>query len=422
MNSSTHSTPCPKCGHEKTVKHGSSIKCKKCNQYSKIGATDEIEYGDDFINIVCASPRVLTKDQLLKQFKVDPKEWEVERYKVKTSEGYRKDRSVSWHVSYGKVTSGDVEDSGKMLVVPLYHIQATLRRRTEERKSERILIEFIKQAKKHSPKYNKIKYKKVTSGHLLELGLPDMQLGRMVMETEARFELTPESMIEKARAAVSQIITLVSPFNIERVVFPIGNDFFDANTAEGKTVHNTPMRDDPRWQKTFALGQSFLVDTIDLLSLIAPVDVLVIPGNHDEERIHYMGEVLAAWYRNNPNVMVDNRPAKRKYYHYKNNLIGLTHGYYEKMERLASLMAYEEPQLWAKTKYREWHLGDKHHKKDVVYHANELENGVVVRILRSLSTPSVWEFDKGLVGSLKAGEGFVWNGERGLVAQFTAQG
>ena len=417
-----HSIQCPKCGSQKTVKRGTSIQCKECKQYSKIGDTDQIEYGDDFINIVCASPRVLTKEQLLKQFKVDETVWEVERYKVKTSEGYRKDRSVEWHVSDGIVTSGDVSDSGKMLVVPLYHIQATLRRRTEERKRERILEQFIKEARKHSPKYKTIKYIKFKNGHLLEMNLPDMQLGRMVLESEARHELNPQMMVAKARRIVSELISLSQQFNFDRVAFPVGNDMFDSNTAEGKTAHGTPQRDDPRWQETFGAGKSFLVDTIDLLSQIAPVDVIIIPGNHDEERIYYMGEVLDAWYRKNPNVTVDNRPMKRKYYHYKANLIGLTHGYYEKYDKLAALMAMEEPGLWAKTKYREWHLGDKHHKKDMTYHANELENGVVVRILRSVSTPSVWEFDKGLVGSLKAGEGFVWSGERGLVAQFTAQG
>ena len=84
-------------------------------------------------------------------------------------------------------------------------------------------------------------------------------------------------------------------------------------------------------------------------------------------------------------------------------------------------MAYEVPQLWAQSTYREWHLGDKHHKVDMILKTKELENGVVVRILRSLAKPSVWEFDKGLVGSLKAGEAFIWHPETGLKAQFTEE-
>jgi hypothetical protein len=83
-------------------------------------------------------------------------------------------------------------------------------------------------------------------------------------------------------------------------------------------------------------------------------------------------------------------------------------------------MAYEVPQMWASSKNREWHLGDKHHKVDMVMKTEEKENGVVIRILRSLAAPSVWEFDKGFAGSLHAGEAFIWNNDQGVVAQFTA--
>ena len=85
-------------------------------------------------------------------------------------------------------------------------------------------------------------------------------------------------------------------------------------------------------------------------------------------------------------------------------------------------MAYEVPDMWANSRHREWHLGDKHHKVDMEIKTEELENGVVIRILRSLATPSIWEFDKGLVGSLKAGEAFVWHKENGVIAQFTDSG
>jgi len=156
------------------------------------------------------------------------------------------------------------------------------------------------------------------------------------------------------------------------------------------------------------------------LMQLAPVDLLVIPGNHDEDKIWHLGEYVDAWFHNAEQVDVDNRPMKRKYYGWGQNLIGLTHGYFEKTGKLDSLMAYEVPQMWASSKNREWHLGDKHHKVDMVMKTEEKENGVVIRILRSLAAPSVWEFDKGFAGSLHAGEAFIWNNDQGVVAQFTA--
>jgi hypothetical protein len=220
---------------------------------------------------------------------------------------------------------------------------------------------------------------------------------------------------------VDKLISYSTTFKTERILFPVGNDFFDTNSAEMFTKHGTPQQDDIRWKRTFKLGCDFVVRTVEKLMQVAPVDLLVIPGNHDEDKIWHLGEYVDAWFNKCDSVSVDNRFAKRKYYSFGKNLIMLTHGYFEKNNRLDSLMAYEVPQLWANSTNREVHLGDKHHKVDMVLKTNELENGVVVRILRSLASPSVWEFDKGFVGSMKAAEAFVWHNTEGLVAQFTAR-
>lgn len=119
------------------VRNAFKYECRKRNIKFDRGETrreerTSFEQSDDFINIVCASPRMLTKEEVMRQFNVDENQWEVERFKVKTSEGYRKDRKVDWHVVDGRVTHGDVEDSGMMLVVPLYHIEVRLKRKTEQ--------------------------------------------------------------------------------------------------------------------------------------------------------------------------------------------------------------------------------------------------------------------------------------------------
>ena len=42
--------------------------------------------------------------------------------------------------------------------------------------------------------------------------------------------------------------------------------------------------------------------SIDYLAQFAPVDVVVVQGNHDFERMFYVGEVLDAMYHKNKNV------------------------------------------------------------------------------------------------------------------------
>jgi hypothetical protein len=239
------------------------------------------------------------------------------------------------------------------------------------------------------------------------------------MAEEAGLDSNPELYMARAEEAVNELLTINYP--IERILFPLGNDFFNSNTSENMTAHGTPQRDDVRWQKTYKLAKKSMISLIETMSQIAPVDVMIIKGNHDEERIFYFGDTIQSWFHKNPNVTVDNRPIGRKYYTFGKVLLGLAHGCYERDIKLDSLMAYEVPKLWAASQYREWHLGDKHHKKDTLILTDELENGVIIRILRSLASPSVWEYDKGFVGSLKAAEGFLWNNETCLFGQFTAR-
>ena len=418
---------CPNCGSDRLQSRGRQVYCHDCKKFSpqenwnRTSAREEIEYGDGYIKVITASKRIRSVEDAIREFGIDMNEWEIKPpVRIKTSEGYRKDRSVKWKVEKGQVVEGDVNDSGKMLVVPLYHVEVLFVRKTQEIQTRNILTELVKDAKKYTPKYKKFPYKKSKGGMLYEIEMPDLQLGRLVMAEEAGEASDPDMYVRRAEAAVAELMGYAKSFDIARILLPLGNDFYNSNTAKGETAHGTPQRDDVRWQRTYRLGRKLMVGLIDRLSAVAPVDVLVIPGNHDEERIFYLGDALELFYSKNPNVTVDNTARKRKYYTFEKCLLGLTHGYFEKLDSLAALMPYEAADAWSNSNYREFHLGDKHHKKDIK--TEEMPNGVVVRLMRSLAPPSVWEFDKGFVGSLKAIEGFLWHPEKGVIGQFTAGG
>jgi hypothetical protein len=116
------------------------------------------EQTDNSIHIICSSPRMITQEDVIKQFNIDLEEWEIISFKVKTSEGYRKDRKVDWHVKEGSVVAGDVIDTGKMLVVPLYHVEVRLIKRKNITDAKAILDTLIEDAQKFAPVYPKIEY------------------------------------------------------------------------------------------------------------------------------------------------------------------------------------------------------------------------------------------------------------------------
>lgn len=397
---------------------------RKCDKCKKAGTSpNNLQYEEDLLNgtgvISGRVPHHMAEAELIEYFQIDVKVWSIAKIIYAEHEGYRKDRTVDWKVQNGKVISGEVHDSGKLRIEPMIGVKVVMHRKVIEQQNTERIDSLIEKARQFSPKYPKLKYPKLKDPVLYEIQMPDLQLGRVVSASETGQDLTPDIAVQLVRKSIHELVGYARLFPVERIVFPIGHDFFDANNAAGTTAHGTAQRDDPRWQRTFRLGRDLLIECIDEMSALAPVDVPVIVGNHDEERMFYMGELLAAWYHKHPHVQIDATEKKRKYYVYGNNLLGFTHGYYEKLSELSELMSYEAPQDWARSTHREFHVGDKHHMK-VFRPMVEERKGVVVRLLRSPAPSSVWEFDKGFVGALNAIESFVWHPIKGNIAQFTA--
>ena len=166
--------------------------------------------------------------------------------------------------------------------------------------------------------------------------------------------------------------------------------------------------------KTFRLGRQLLVDAINKLQQIAPVDVIMVPGNHDFERNFYLGDSLESWFYNNENVTVDNSANPRKYYKYGEVLIGYTHGNEEKVTDLPLIMANEKPTEWALSTYREFHLGHLHHKKEIKFKSTEEYQGVTIRYFNSLSGSDSWHHKKGYIGAKRSAEALLWDRTKGL--------
>lgn len=260
--------------------------------------------------------------------------------------------------------------------------------------------------------------------NLLEISIFDLHIGKLAWGGETFENYDVKIARKRFLGAIEKLMQNASGFNYERILFPVGNDFFNTDTMENTTTKGTPQDEDLRWQKTFDVGVRLLVDAINLMKQAGvPIDIKVIPGNHDFERSYYMGAYLTAWFKDDPTVYIDNHASPRKYYNYGNLLLGLTHGSEEKEASLPLLMAtdIESKPYWSITKFHEWHLGHIHRKRTVQYDINKSrllneDLGVTIRYLSSLTGTEEWHHKKGFVGSTKAADGFVWNYDFGLVA------
>ena len=260
------------------------------------------------------------------------------------------------------------------------------------------LLNYIKE---RSHKVKKLKYSKPKDPIMYEISLPDIHYGKITDEN-------PDALEDNYMKAIIDLHRKADGMEIDKFLLPVGNDGLNSEGMSRATTKGTPQQDSMRWRQSFRGYWHLVTKAIEYLAQFAPVDVIVIQGNHDFERMFYVGEVLDALYHNNKNVNIDNGLDSRKYYEYGVNMIMFTHGDKEKSAELPLLIATEQPEMWSRSKIREVHCGHKH--KEML---NEYM-GTKVRFIPSICANDNWHKTQGYVGTLRCGQAFIWNKNRGL--------
>jgi len=366
-------------------------------------------------------------DDIIKEYKIDTNLWECTHFKPG---GWTTPVKGKFHSELK--TEKQIE-----------HIRATLPIMMENRKSEarfekKIKIidyekfrrDMVEDLKRFSPEVKLKSYDNPSSENMLEVIIPDLHLGKQSWAEETGFKnYDIKIALQRFRDSVDEMFSkAVSEDNFDRILFVVGNDLFNSDNAYPvtTTTAGTYQQDDARWQKVFRAGKQLMVESIMKFREIAPVDVKVIPGNHDFQKSFYLGEALESFFHNDENVTVDNSPRTRKYYQWGKCLIGLAHGNRkdEGESRLINNMKHECAKEWGETMYREWHCGDIHHyrelkqrssSKDLDKYAEDVD-GVVIKYLRTLMFNDEWEAKKGYI-SQKGAHMFVWNKNDGNVKE-----
>ena len=352
----------------------------------------------DQSNINSISDRIRTPAEALESANIDLDIWEVERTTVN-----------SWE-AMGKTENG-------LETITLWQIKVQLKRKAPHFVLDS-LDKLFDRAKEHSPQIPTPKKKSKADPHLLELSLFDAHFGKLCWYPGTEYDTKKAEKLYLD--AVDTLIEKTSGWNIEKILFPVGQDFFHVDNWQNTTARGTAMEVDSPFQLVFETGCMALVHAIDRCLTVAPVEILWIPGNHDISTSWYLVRFLAAWYRKSKNVKVDTSVMPRKYFHYGTNLIGFTHGNMEAHRDLPAIMAGEKPLEWSKTSWREFHLGHYHRAKQIMFTGVDEFGGVRIRVLPSLSGTDSWHYQKGYVNNKRAAEGYLWSKKDGYSGHFSA--
>lgn len=325
--------------------------------------------------------RVNSLEALIEAAKIDLETWEVDRWVAN-----------KWEVASWATGEKEVSD--------LWQVKAWLKRHLASEKSLASLFSDIAAKRIKAPVFKAAKPK---GDCLYEISIPDLHLGKLAWPPETGHAAWDSELAANAfRNAIVSLESKVDKSRIGEVLLPIGNDFFNVDNHQSQTTAGTPQDEDGRWQKSFTTGCALLTDVIADLAKRYRVKAIIVPGNHDYERSFYLGEYLAAWFRNHDGVSIDNSPVPRKYHRHGDTLIGFTHGNKIKPIQLLQLAPMEQRDYWAKIKYVEWHLGHLHHES-----ARE-ECGTILRRLPSLTAPDEYHSSNGYVGNQRAAQGFLY--------------
>ncbi len=341
--------------------------------------------------------RVTTLPELLAAFDVDPDEFEVTYFKPN-----------SWETHFG--IKDETGATTSIFRAVNYQAKATLKKNHTRWTTEKVAEVFIGLVKDHSPKYKAVKRDYSSDEEITAVvDLFDLHIGMLAWGEETGDD-DWDSRIDVAAAevALDGLLYRLRGMNITKFIFPMGNDLLHTDTTiagkGGMTSGGTPQDVDTRYLKMFRAAAYLMVIMIDKLRQIAPVEVVVVPGNHDRERAAYIGEYIHAWYRHDPEVEVNNNASLRKYVKVGTTLLGFTHGDQEKAENLPMIMASEQKVLWAETDFRVFHTGHFHKKRKMLSVTTDTYNGTEVITLPSLVPPDAWHAMRGFVGGGRAAE------------------
>lgn len=255
--------------------------------------------------------------------------------------------------------------------------------------------------------------KQIAEGDKIAIvSIADLHLGKLAWAPECGESYDHKIAMARFNQIIDESIArLRNEKGLERIIFFWSQDFFHYDEIDVTTTAGTKQDTDVRWEKMFDYGTELLVDAIERLERLAPVETFYVRSNHDTKTAYYAKELLRAYFHSDDNVHVDRSPAPRKYIRYGVNLFGFGHGDKEG-KRIFSMMPIERPEDWGATANHEYFLGHFHSLRTFE------ESGVIARYLSSPTGPDAWHTESGFIGAQKGAQLFIRGKETGIIAEY----
>lgn len=247
----------------------------------------------------------------------------------------------------------------------------------------------------------------------VELSIADFHLAKKTLEGESILD----KQIQFIDVVADLLFKVTNNYNINTIVFPIGNDYFHTDNYQNNTTNGTPQDVLSGYDNEYEKGFDLLVGAIQLLNLNAKnIEVILVQGNHDRTKSFYLAHALEVFFKGNQKIKFKREHSTTKYTVLGNTFIGYHHGNC-KIEELPLIFATNKDSsvAFGNALYRHVHTGDKHH-----YMAKEVK-GVRIQQMPSLSGTDRWHLDNNYINNIRAGIIHLFHPIYGKIGEFESR-
>jgi hypothetical protein len=240
----------------------------------------------------------------------------------------------------------------------------------------------------------------------------DPHFGLHVWGKEASENWDLKISVDVIRETFRQVVARTAP--TKQAILLVGGDTLHADNNLNRTPQSGhALQVDGRHQKVILTACETVVANANLiLNNHESLEIIVIPGNHDETSAYPIAMFLHAWFRNDKRINVDLSPGLFRFREFGKVMIGTTHGHTVKSHNMPSLMAAREPEMWGRTRHRFVHTFHVHHSSKMVSE----HGGCISETHQIIAPQDAWHYNAGFLSG-RSLQSICYDRERGEVSR-----
>jgi len=185
--------------------------------------------------------------------------------------------------------------------------------------------------KENLPKFKppKVTLRKAKSSYAAVVGVSDLHFMKQAYDREWKSTYDRDKAIKALQGANNDLISFMALYGSPDIIYlPVGTDNLHIDNPGQFTTKGTPQgaATDGDWEGSLQRYVDANIGMIEMYAQIAPVEVIVINGNHDLQTSAMLGVLLATVYKDRKGISVNRSHYPRQYFQYGTNCLGFAHG------------------------------------------------------------------------------------------------